>query len=317
MEILYDYNSFNDINETLGPNFLHPITFCIPYLPSEHGEDHYMSEDQYLYTKFMNNKVEPMDGPHFMYRINKNGFRSDHFEKLSSENINVLVAGCSYTFGEGIPEEYTWGRLLQKSMASVHNKNIKLYNIGFMGNSVLNIASLIKSFINEYGKPDYLFMCIPDLTRAVIYDGNEKRYKNVYAAKRYIENKNRYKYEYDYVKSFNYENNIYLSINTIQIIETLCDISGIKLLWTAWHKPDLRIYKDLNFKYFFEIPDELEAIIDEYSYNSEEAIRNADLENINNLPYWKKARDMNHPGTRWTHRIADLFFNKVVEKYGI
>jgi hypothetical protein len=317
VEMIYDYNSFNDIVKTLDSNFLAPITFSIPYLPKEASPYHYMSEDGYLYTKYMNNRIEPMEGPVFFYRINSNGFRSDHFEKLSSDNINILVAGCSYTFGEGIPEEYTWARLLENKIASLYSKPVKLYNLGFMGNSILNINSLVKSFINTYGKPDYLFLCIPDLTRNVIYDGVEKRYKNVYAAKRYLEDRKKYKYEYEYVKNFVYENNIYLGVNIIQSIETLCNISNIKLIWTAWHKPEIEIYKNLGFNNFFEIPSTINPIIDEHLYNAEEEIKQADLENINNIPYWKKARDMNHPGTRWSHKIADLFFESMINKYGI
>ena len=95
MEILYDYESFEHIKECLSPTFLKPITFSIQYLPKESGPNHYMSDDEYLYTRLMNNKDEPGEGPDFKYRINKNGFRGDHFEKFEDENINILVAGCS------------------------------------------------------------------------------------------------------------------------------------------------------------------------------------------------------------------------------
>ena len=74
--------------------------------------------------------------------------------------------------------------------------------------------------------------------------------------------------------------------------------------------------KDYSFKHFIEIPSELLPIIDEHSENAKEVIRLADLENVDNWPYWKKARDMNHPGSRWTKFISEMFFNEMVNKYG-
>ena len=58
------------------------------------------------------------------------------------------------------------------------------------------------------------------------------------------------------------------------------------------------------------------SIIDENTPNAEETIKLVDLENIDNWPYWKKARDMNHPGSRWTKYLSNIFFNEMVNKYG-
>lgn len=316
MEIYYDYKSFNNIKKYLSCNFLKPITFDIPFLPLESGPNHYMCQDEYLHTTFINNRIEEGVGPHFQYRINKNGFRSDHFNILNNQDLNIVVAGCSYTFGEGLPEEYTWGRLLQNKMQKANNKRVQMYNLGYMGNSAINIISLIKSFISQYGKPDYIFICLPDLTRDVIYDKNENRYKNTIVQKRYIENKKQFESEFQYVKNFVYENNIYKVINLMHMFEMLCDFAGIKLIWTAWAKPDIEIYKQSNFKHFIEIDNDLDPIIDEHSFNAKEVIKSADLENVNNWPFWKKARDMNHPGSRWTNAVSNIFFNEIRGKYG-
>jgi len=316
MELPYDYNSFEYIKDNLSPTFLRPISFDIQFLPSMQGPEHYLCENEYLHTTFMNGRVEPGEGSYFQYRINKNSFRSDHFNILNNENLNILVAGCSYTFGEGLPEEYIWPTLLKNKIQKNSNKKVQMYNLGFMGNSHINIISLVKSFIVEYGKPDYLFVCFPDFTRDVIYDKYENRYKNVITLKRYIENKQHYKSEFEYVKNFVYENNIYRIINLIHLLEMLCEFAGIKLIWSAWNNPDAEIYRQSKFKNFLEIDGFMYPIIDENLPNGEEAIRLADLENTNNWPYWKKARDMNHPGSRWTNYLSDMFLNEMVNKYG-
>jgi hypothetical protein len=38
-------------------------------------------------------------------------------------------------------------------------------------------------------------------------------------------------------------------------------------------------------------------------------------ENVNNLPYWKAARDDAHSGSCWTTYIAKSFFEEVTRKW--
>jgi hypothetical protein len=102
----------------------------------------------------------------------------------------------------------------------------------------------------------------------------------------------------------------------MHLLEMICDLAGIKLIWTGWNIPDLELYRRSSFKHFIEIDSELLPIIDEHSENAKEVIRLADLENVDNWPYWKKARDMNHPGSRWTKNISKMFFNEIENKYG-
>ena len=123
--VIYDYKTFNYVKDHISPNFLKPLTFPIPFLPQESGPDHYMSDDGYLYTTLLNSHPENGKGPKFQYRLNSNGFRSDHFKKLDTSNINILFAGCSFTFGEGLPEEYTWPRLLENNIKHKTKKILK------------------------------------------------------------------------------------------------------------------------------------------------------------------------------------------------
>ena len=48
----------------------------------------------------------------YSYSINSCGFRTQEFKKYSKNSLKILFAGCSNTFGEGLPLEYTWSQLL-------------------------------------------------------------------------------------------------------------------------------------------------------------------------------------------------------------
>lgn len=100
------------------------------------------------------------------YVTNSNGFRSDEFIK-NSKYPHILFAGCSNTFGTGIEYEKLWSRLLYKKIL----KNVEgaYFNLGMPGASLFEIINNIYKYIREYGKPDFIFILIPDLERDARY----------------------------------------------------------------------------------------------------------------------------------------------------
>ena len=134
-------------------------------------------------------------GPRIQYKINKDGFRSKHFATLKKENFNILYGGCSWTFGEGLPEEMTWTYQVTQGIKNKINKNVIDYNLGFMAFSIDLIIKNVMSFIRLYGKPDVIFLCFPDVGRKIKYmdnsyeifnrspiwiEGKNKEQKNMY-----------------------------------------------------------------------------------------------------------------------------------------
>ena len=57
------------------------------------------------------------------YKINKQGFRCDHF----SDEEGILFLGCSFTFGVGLHEHQTWAYKV------ADNYNTKCWNLGIPG----------------------------------------------------------------------------------------------------------------------------------------------------------------------------------------
>ena len=55
------------------------------------------------------------DTPEALYRFNALGYRGPEFDPTAP--LKVFVAGCSYTFGQGVPLDQTWPSLLTRALA--------------------------------------------------------------------------------------------------------------------------------------------------------------------------------------------------------
>lgn len=250
----------------------------------------YIDDDGYLITKNLRKDENLENESDFDYRFNKEGFRSDHFEKLKDENLNIICSGCSYTFGEALPEEYIWPTLLKNKMK---NEKIKLYNLGVRGGSVHIIVKNIFEFIRIYGAPDKIFVLFPGADRNITYYNDEYVNNGIFGPP----SPNSPPYSLEYMKNYSFETEILLAIDMIKMLEDYCKSLNIDLQWSTWSR-ELSIYKKIKFENFVE---------NDIAW----------LENINNhentegLPYWDSARDTTHPGTRVQTEVANLFYNNM------
>jgi hypothetical protein len=213
--------------------------------------------------------------PKQSYRANTYGYRSDEF----SSGVSLLAAGCSFTFGIGVPEDAIWSNVLSKKLG------LSVANISRPGASVPWIVETVFTYFEKFGHPEYLLCLFPDETRAMaIVDG-----KIVTGPKKYQENKNgiygtrgvddkQYVYDFrvktfeeflaspSYIKrpyeassTYTQEYATYHSIRAIRRLEQYCKLAGIKLAWSTWDSSfnDLLIKidkeKDLKFDNFFEL----------------------------------------------------------------
>lgn len=108
----------------------------------------------------------PVPGVDFdsFYKLNSLGFRSDEFTKKHRPGQHVLFAGCSMTFGDGIPLQYLWARKLYLKLNEIGVAS-GFYNVASNGASISQMLDNTTKYIKEYGKPEYIFMLIPDLNR--------------------------------------------------------------------------------------------------------------------------------------------------------
>lgn len=99
------------------------------------------------------------------YTLNSNGLRSDEF--ISDHNgKHILFAGCSNTYGQGIPAELVWANKLYKKISETE-KVSGYFNIGFIGATTIEVIMQTYLYIEKYGAPDVIFALLPDTHREI------------------------------------------------------------------------------------------------------------------------------------------------------
>jgi lysophospholipase L1-like esterase len=242
----------------------------------------------------------------FVYTVNSNNFRNEHFTELSNKNYNVLALGCSYAFGIGLPEQFSWPRILE-SYIKDKKDDVKVVNLGSPGLGVDSIINNLISFISKYGAPDAIFALFPDMNRHVIFHPRDNNFIQYAPTTKNIKDKNSDPYIFSKARSYAFEDRMYSSVNQIRMLEELCKAYNIKLFWNSWSGVDADIYAELKFNNFCPFYD--------YSFREEEVYLT--------IPekfkkYWDSARDVNHPGIKYMSNVAKMFFtrwNKVYENF--
>jgi hypothetical protein len=80
-----------------------------------------------------------------VYSLNGHGFRSVEFG--SHSGLSVLIAGCSWTFGMGMPADAIYGQLFVNRLAKTLDTPVTLYNLGVSGASNDQICRLLHQTI--------------------------------------------------------------------------------------------------------------------------------------------------------------------------
>ena len=89
-----------------------------------------------------------------IYNTNSYGHRSEEFRK-----VDLLTAGCSYTFGSGIDSNGIWSTLLARTVGGSHS------NLAIPGWSIESIVDNIHRYIYKFGAPKVIFVLFPDQNR--------------------------------------------------------------------------------------------------------------------------------------------------------
>lgn len=108
-----------------------------------------------------------------MFKLNSDNLRSDEFKK-EHEGKHILFAGCSITFGDGLPVKYTWPHIVYSTIAQ-QEKLSGFYNVGRPGASNIWILMQIMKYIELYGIPETIFINFPDPEREIADSEETKR----------------------------------------------------------------------------------------------------------------------------------------------
>lgn len=197
--------------------------------------------------KSMGGKIQdvpfPMESDRIdiLYNHNSYGYRCEEFN-----GQEVLILGCSYTRGDGLPLDLTWPYMIANKM------NKPYINLAKGGDGMQAQVFKAFQFFREFYNPKYIFGLFP-LTRlempyvkdifAVdknpkITDIDGKYIQNVFISNTKIEKFSKLPHSIDEVLPE--EAAIFYNLMFIKMLDQYCKSNNIKFLWT--------VYNDLEYK---------------------------------------------------------------------
>jgi len=265
------------------------------------------------------------------YSINEFGFRGEAYK-----DSEVIVSGCSITFGIGVPESGRWGNLLSNKI----NKNIM--NLGSPGASVESMSTNIIQYCLNNKMPKEIFCLFPDFFRKMVV-ADKEFYKT--KGNKWAEELSNLSYTYSNPKVsvvdsdslfMQIEDKKYIedsvsphqlilnSVNAIYVLESFCLSNNIKLNWTTWdlatalimeNLVELKDFKLKNYTAFF--PPKTKTQVNTLISNSCKSDHNSEFKD--NVCWYvgsdysivnsKKVTTTAHPGIHFHEHISDFFYN--------
>jgi len=221
-------------------------------------------------------ETKGFDYPAQQYIHNSYGYRGEEF----SSSHSLLTAGCSFTYGVGVPQGATWwsqvsSRLGLETSAPVAGP----------GASISWIVEKLFSYFAEFGHPKYLLCLFPDYYRIAIPidgevlgvegddlggtlkgehgthgEGKQRIYMHHVKGHRDIKDVPKYsKRPHNVEDVYTLEITAFQAVRSIRILEQYCAAVGIKLQWTTWdsvfnrHIEVVNKVEKLKFKNFFSL----------------------------------------------------------------
>lgn len=148
---------------------------------------------------------------HVKDELNSAYFRSNEFSKVHN-GLHMLFAGCSYTWGEGVGFEDTWSKRLYNLVSKDYNVD-GYYNIGTPGSSISSEILDIFKYIDTYGKPDVIFLNMPDCDRFYYSEDKNEIFDGYYKDELYID---------------------LMSYQNYFMLDMFCKENGIRLFSFSW-----------------------------------------------------------------------------------
>lgn len=268
---------YNGFGNTFFLNYLH--NDFLENTPTSGQSGFFYAQDSYL-----NGSLNILEtDTTIKYDINDYGFRCDNFSDVEN---NFLFAGCSETFGFGLPNEYRWSYVLNSYLG----KN-KFHDLSVPAASVYMIVNNIINYLKNIGKPAGIFIMFPDISRMI----NFMSYKDkLYAKTNFV------------LKEFDDKINPYsmtpknIAINSIIALEFVCEILNIDLIWSTW---DVDFNKEiLDNELNINIFKKYINVIDNMDYSS------IDPESFS--LYGECARDGHHLGGQAHMLFAKIFYKE-------
>lgn len=230
-----------------------------------------------------------------IYSLNSLNYRSDEFTK-DHDGMHVLFVGCSITFGQGLPLDVTWPKIVYDHLSN-GSKLSGFFNLGHPGITRLQILSQMYEYINSYGIPDLIVANLPDTFRQFAKDSISEKVildvKDAFSA-------------------------------SANILADFLDLVGSRIVYTSWSnenfyapvdsQTDKEVYfwplgnPESEIKNFKEMPhDDMQEYVDNFRIEDQ-------YKDIGILKY--RALDLAHPGIAEQSFYASELI-KYIDDYGV
>ena len=257
------------------------------------------------------------DNVQILYKHNPYGYRCEDFN-----DQEVMMLGCSYTRGDGLPLELTWPYMLSNKM------NKPYINLAKGGDGMQ--AQVIKAFqfFKEFYNPKYIFGVFP-LTRLempyvkglfavnknpIIMDIDSKYIQNIFISSKKIEKFSKLPHSIDEVMPE--EAAIFYNLMFIQMLDQYCKANNIKFIWTIYNDVETEqghaILNKINLNTFF-----YEQALDWEDRDASHDLCHLDFSNdqfFYNAADHKKYSDGSYTGHWGFHKhmhLADTMYNLI------
>ena len=227
--------------------------------------------------------------PHndFNYQISSLGFRASTYLKDS----DIGAFGCSFTFGQGLPDDSLWPSLLSKS------NGMTSYNFGQPATSIKSICDLFSIVTNVVQIKHAVFL-LPPYQRLQISAKNKQtrnidlislipNYTSTLASNYDLDGREIY-------KSLPDEELLKIFKDSVYLIEFIAETKGIKTYYSSWDQETYKVLTYMNNKLML-LPEWTSKV----THDGVVEYIDKDL-----------ARDMHHPGikhhTHWVRQIKDF-----------
>ena len=99
---------------------------------------------------------------------NSNNFRCEEFKK-NHKDTHILFSGCSVTYGQGLLEDEIWAKKLYNKIKQEIPVS-GFFNLGVVGIGICDIVANIFKYIDNFGKPDLIFILLPPIQRRYVWN---------------------------------------------------------------------------------------------------------------------------------------------------